>query len=41
MKTLFSIIESPSHPMLSPLYKEMGFEEQRFTTMRKAIIALK
>jgi DNA-binding NarL/FixJ family response regulator len=41
MKTLFSIIESPSHPMLSPLYKELGFEEQRFTNMRKAISALK
>jgi DNA-binding NarL/FixJ family response regulator len=41
MKTLFSIIESPSHPMLSPLYKELGFEEQRFTNMRKAISSLK
>ena len=41
MKTLFSIIESPSHPMLSPLYKELGYQEQRFTNMRKAISALK
>ena len=41
MKTLFSIIESPSHPMLSQLYKSAGVEEQRFTTMRKAISALK
>ena len=41
MKTLFSIIESASHPMLSPLYKELGYQEQRFTNMRKAISALK
>ena len=41
MKTLFSNIESPSHPMLSPLYKELGYQEQRFTNMRKAITALK
>lgn len=41
MKTLFSIIESPSHPMLSPLYKELGYQDQRFTNMRKAISALK
>ena len=27
--------------MLSPLYKELGYQEQRFTNMRKAISALK
>lgn len=40
-KSIFSIIESPSHPSLSSLYTELGFEEQRFTSMRKAISALK
>ncbi len=41
MKTLFSIIESPSHPALSSLYAECSLEEHRFTSMRKAISALK
>ena len=41
MKTIFSIIESPSHPVFSQLYKSLGFEEQRFTAMRKAISFLK
>lgn len=41
MKTLFSIIESPSHPLLSSLYTECSLEEHRFTSMRKAISALK
>ncbi len=38
---IFSIIESPSHPVLSSLYRKKGIEEQRFNTMRKAIGALK
>lgn len=41
MRTLFSIIESPSHPALSSLYADCGLEERRFTSMRKAISALK
>ena len=41
MKTVFSIIESPSHPALSSLYAECSFDEHRFTSMRKAISALK
>jgi hypothetical protein len=40
-KTIFSIIESPSHPALTSLYTEYGLEEQRYTSMRKAISALK
>jgi hypothetical protein len=38
---IFSIIESPSHPVLTPVYRKKDFEEQRFNTMRKAIGALK
>ncbi len=38
---VFSIIESPSHPLLTPLYRKKGFDEQRFNTLRKAIGALK
>jgi len=40
-KIIFSIIESPSHPTFSSLYQQLGFAEQRFTAMRKAISALK
>ncbi len=40
-KTIFSIIESPSHPPLSDLYAQLGFTEHRYTSMRKAISALK
>jgi hypothetical protein len=40
-KIIFSIIESPSHPSLSTLYSKMGYEEKRFTSMRKAISTLK
>ncbi len=40
-RTLFSIIESPTHPDFSALYAQLGIEEQRFTTQRKAISALK
>lgn len=40
-KQIFSILESPSHPVLSHLYKSLSYDEQRFTTMRKAISALK
>ncbi len=41
MKTVFSILESPSHPVLSHLYNSLGYTEHRFTAMRKAISALK
>ena len=40
-KTLFSIIESPAHPMFSAMYQSLGFDEERFSAMRKAISALK
>ena len=38
---IFSIVESPAHPVFSDLYQSLGFQEQRFTNMRKAISALK
>ena len=40
-KTLFSIIESPAHPNFSDLYRQLGIEENKITSMRKAISALK
>jgi hypothetical protein len=40
-KTLYSIIESPTHPNFSGLYKRLGFTEIRLTSTRKANHALK
>lgn len=41
MKALFSIVESPLHPRLSPLFKRLGFDEVELTSTRKAVSALK
>lgn len=41
MRQLFSIIESPLHPVLGPLYGRLGIQETRLTSVRKAIQALK
>jgi len=38
---LFSIIESPTHPDFSRLYRRLGFEEIRLGSMRKAISQLR
>ncbi len=38
---IFSLVESPSHPVYTNLYHSLGFKEQRFNSMRKAISALK
>lgn len=38
---VFSVIESPAHPKLSNLYDELGYEEFQFTSVRKAMNALK
>ncbi len=38
---LFSIIESPAHRDYSQLYAQLGYHELRFSSMRKAISALK
>jgi len=38
---LYSIIETPTHPALSPLYRRLGIEERRLNSQRNAIAALK
>ena len=38
---LFSIVESPMHPDFSALYERLGIKESKFSSMRKAIGALK
>ena len=40
-RTLLSIIESPTHPNFSNLYAELGFEQLRAESMRKAINKLR
>ncbi len=39
--TLFSIIESPTHPFLTPLYNKLGVDELCFKHMRKLISKVK
>ncbi|MDJ0808179.1 MAG: hypothetical protein QNJ78_15275 [Gammaproteobacteria bacterium] len=39
--TLYSIIESPSHPDFSALYQRLKINEVQFKSMRKAMLALK
>jgi len=41
MPVIYSIIESPTHPKLSDLYRELGLNEIQLTSMRKAISELK
>lgn len=41
MALLFSIVESPLHPNLSTLYQQRSIEEMKFSSVRKAIQALK
>jgi hypothetical protein len=41
MSLLYSIIESPAHPDLSALYHELGIEELKLGSQRKAITQLK
>ncbi len=41
MKTLFSIIESSTHPNFTALYHSLGIQENKISSMRKAIAALK
>ncbi|MGD8589385.1 MAG: hypothetical protein PVG22_11215 [Chromatiales bacterium] len=38
---LYSIIESPSHPDLSALYRRLGITELQFKAMRRAMAELK
>jgi hypothetical protein len=39
--TLLSIVESPTHPDFSALYRRLGFDETRVGSIRKAISQLK
>ena len=39
--TLFSIVETPTHPNFSALYRRLGFNETKFNSMRKTISQLK
>ncbi|MEE9326648.1 MAG: hypothetical protein V3U71_05075 [Cocleimonas sp.] len=40
-KTIFSVIESRTHPLLTPTYNELGYEELCFKSMRKLISKIK
>lgn len=38
---LFSIVDSPTHPNFSTLYRKLGFEEVRLPSARKAMSRMK
>lgn len=38
---IYSIVESPGHPDFSRLYRKLGWEEVRLSSMRKAISQLR
>jgi len=38
---ILSVVESPSHPNFSPLYRRLGFDEVKLNTQRKAIAELR
>jgi hypothetical protein len=40
-KLIYSIIETPAHPVFSALYTRLGFIEMRFSSQRKAMNELK
>ena len=39
--TIFSVIESPTHPYFTALYQKSGIEELRFKSMRKLLNKIK
>lgn len=41
MPVIFSIIESPLHPDFSELYQELGLQQIKLSSMRKAMSELK
>jgi len=41
MPLLYSLIEAPSHPDFSALYRRLGLEHRRLASSRKAIAELK
>ncbi len=40
-RTIFSVIESPTHPYFTALYQKLGFDELCFKSMRKLISKIK
>lgn len=38
---VFSLIESPQHPKLSPILEQLGFAEVQFSSVRKILNAIK
>jgi hypothetical protein len=40
-RVVYSIVESPGHPDFSALYRELGWQELRLSSMRKAISQLR
>lgn len=40
-KSIVSIVESPTHPKLSELFRSLGIEEIKLNSMRKAISQIK
>jgi hypothetical protein len=40
-KKILSIVESPTHPRLSALYAQLGYQEFKVDTMRNALKVLK
>lgn len=41
MTRLYSLVESAGHPNFSSLYRRLELDEQRFTSMRKLLSAVK
>ncbi len=40
-RTIFSVIESPTHPYFTALYQKLGIEELCFKSMRKLLSKIK
>ncbi len=38
---VYSIVDSPAHPLVGPLYRQRGIEEEVFNSTRKAIGRIK
>jgi hypothetical protein len=41
MALLYSVLESPAHPDFSRLYRQLGIDEVRLASMRKALARIK
>jgi len=40
-KILYSVIESPTHPFMTPLYQKLGIDELCFKSMRRLMSKIK